>query len=1485
MKLIIGILAASAALIALAVFTGFITYSPAHASQGAQPPAKPTGLSVSTAQGSLDVSMDWDDVDGAAEYWVRWRFVQPEHRLNEGIRTGSSATTITVADYGEWVVRVEACNDAGCGEPVAKRFNTIPAPEVTPTATPTATPTTESTPTSTPTAVSTPTPEPTPEPTPVPTPEPAPEPTPEFRVSVAADATELKVNEEVTLTAVITNAPAGSGPTYQWQLDLGGGSWYSAGTEATFSYLQNNAGSSAFRVTVTYGSGDSATSGPITITWVPPNREEAEILAVCDRTLQVRDALVALADKACEDIGAEDLAHVVKLDLSDTGLSSLKSRDFSGLISLRDVDVSGNTISQWSDVCGAGKWGTSVQNINLDGNKLGTLITGNTGAAMPGNCFVDAPNLKSLHLAGNRINSLPANAFGNAADSPNTGDPSTKLTNLEWIDLSRNQIPSLDVNVFSSLSNLWYLDLGRNALTKSGLPVTTSGSVVTDAVFDDLSSLEWLALNNQKAQDANDNYEPTGNPTLTGLDTNVFKGLSSLKELDLANNGITSTGLPNNVFTPLSSLESLALFGNDGAPFTLTNKGVRAEASVIQVVTPPTGFTVEPVSGGVKLTWNDPNDTSISHEYRFRDLDSREWSAWTAISSPTDNGATLEHTVSSDLSSGTGYAFQLRSVTSGAHSYRADADCTAIFGTSGNDTLTAGGADCVIGLGGDDTLISGYGPDKLDGGDDTDTVSYRDSPGGVTVSLSITTLQDEHDDPLSAARGDVLSNIENITGSAYNDTLTGDGSANVLTGGKGDDTLDGDGGSDTVSYAGSSAAVTVSINDDTASGGDAQGDTISDFENITGSAYNDTLTGDGSANVLTGGRGNDILEGLAGGDTLWGEAGNDTLSYASSDAAVNVNLAAGTASGGHAAGDSWGGIENLIGSAHADTLTGQAKDNVIEGGAGADTIGGGAGRDTLSYRFSADPVYANFADDEYEEGDAEGDTVSGFENIIGSKGGDELVGDANDNVIEGLAGFDTLNGKGGTDTLSYASSGDSVVVNFAGGNFQNAGTDNLGNQRGARDGGGGHAEGDVISTTTNADGDIIPTFENAIGSDYPDWFIINAAGSKIDGGHSIDDGKSTIYFPGLTGTIEAEFGRGDGGIDPVQWFYLDSGDVVDYRKSDAGVTVNLTTGTNTGGYAQGAILTGIEAIVGSPHADTLTGDKNNNYFYGGAGGDTFDGKGGIDVVDYSWFHDTTQEVGPKTVVLTLDLKTSSNNTWHADGDTFTDIEWFVGSYYNDKITGGDGDDNLSGHSGEDIINGGAGNDTLWGPDPTRLRLLRKYYDQLYGEAGNDYIIVGGADEGHGGTGNDKFLAMGRGWYVGGDGTDEFYFHRNYFPAPAKDGGAGQIWEYADNEDIRICMGSGKGTADGEVSWTTTVEEVAGDNKIDDVVVTVSLQVGTSAVNQGTFLVVDFTDSSKVDIAWSDPNASVGTGCNFVDLDSVPGRTRMIRSEVAALILN
>ena len=95
-------------------------------------PAKPSGLTLDTESGSLGVGVDWDDVEGAVDYLVRWRPHSPGQKLNDGVRTTTSDTRITVADYGDWVVRVEACSDAGCGPQSTRQVVVEPQPNRAP---------------------------------------------------------------------------------------------------------------------------------------------------------------------------------------------------------------------------------------------------------------------------------------------------------------------------------------------------------------------------------------------------------------------------------------------------------------------------------------------------------------------------------------------------------------------------------------------------------------------------------------------------------------------------------------------------------------------------------------------------------------------------------------------------------------------------------------------------------------------------------------------------------------------------------------------------------------------------------------------------------------------------------------------------------------------------------------------------------------------------------------------------------------------------------------------------------------------------------------------------------------------------------------------------------------------------------------------------------------------------------------------------------
>ncbi len=150
-----------------------------------------------------------------------------------------------------------------------------------------------------------------------------------------------------------------------------------------------------------------------------------------------------------------------------------------------------------------------------------------------------------------------------------------------------------------------------------------------------------------------------------------------------------------------------------------------------------------------------------------------------------------------------------------------------VNGGVGDDTLTGGGGndtldgregnDTISGGAGNDDMIGGIGINTLDGGADTDTADYSLSTKAVDVSLAIGVAQ-----AVNSLETDTLTNIENLTGSAFGDTLTGDAGNNALTGGLGADHMNGGGGVDSFVYA--SAAESTSTTRDVITGFDALSD-------------------------------------------------------------------------------------------------------------------------------------------------------------------------------------------------------------------------------------------------------------------------------------------------------------------------------------------------------------------------------------------------------------------------------------------------------------------------------------------------------------------------------------------------------------------------------------------------------------------------------------------------------------------------------------
>jgi Ca2+-binding RTX toxin-like protein len=244
------------------------------------------------------------------------------------------------------------------------------------------------------------------------------------------------------------------------------------------------------------------------------------------------------------------------------------------------------------------------------------------------------------------------------------------------------------------------------------------------------------------------------------------------------------------------------------------------------------------------------------------------------------------------------------------------------------------------------------------------------------------------------ARSDYLSGADGddwlLYGYGGDDHLQGAGGDDVLSGGKGADYLDGgreQTGGDTADYSSSDAGVLVTLYPGVGHGygGEAEGDTLVDIENLIGSQHDDWLWGSDEDNDIYGNGGNDSLKGYGGADNLDGGDGVDTASYDGSPFGVTVSLLTGFTSGGDATGDTFVSIENLTGSIHDDQLQGDNGGNILHGQGGGDTIHGMGGPDYLYGDWGDDYLYGLQDDDQ----------------LFGGPGNDVLSGDAGNDIMTG----------------------------------------------------------------------------------------------------------------------------------------------------------------------------------------------------------------------------------------------------------------------------------------------------------------------------------------------------------------------------------------------------------------------------------------------------------------------------------------------------
>ena len=686
---------------------------------------------------------------------------------------------------------------------------------------------------------------------------------------------------------------------------------------------------------------------------------------------------------------------------------------------------------------------------------------------------------------------------------------------------------------------------------------------------------------------------------------------------------------------------------------------------------------------------------------------------------------------------------------------------------------------------------------------------------GLTANLSNLRLNAD------GGAGDdlIVGNVGNINLNTVNDDLSGGGGNDVIVGGNGNDTLSGDTGDDTliggigsdsliggagvdvVTYAGSGAGISVDLNINSATGGEAAGDLFNGIEGIIGSNHNDVIRGNTADNQLYGGDGNDSLFGSAGENQLSGGVGRDTIGGGNS---------ADTISGGEGDDriDANGGNDIITAGSGNDSVNGDSGDDFIDGGDGNDTLNGDEpGR---TDRRGEDNILGGAGDD-LIDGGYENDT------LLGGEGRDTVIGGEGDDNISGGSGVDILHGNQGNDLFVHiAGDGADTIVDTSSTGQENRvqivglASEEIGLRR-------NNNHLDVI----NSDGDLEVRIQNYYsGANRPVEIL------SVDNGHiyistlaalnSLSNGQN-LSSSVLIDNVRAEFNEAPNnivfsalsveenvanGFEVGTAFGQDAdSESVSYRLiNNAGgrFAINQQTGvvtvansnaldfetstahnitiqvTDSEGYSyeedfEVSIVDAIETISGTSARETLSGGAGDDSIVGNGGGDRILGREGNDTINGGTGRDTiTGETGQDVIY------------GHEDRD------YLYGREGNDRLFGGVDNDILYGGLGADIIDGGEGSadyvsyhdrsdsviinlDNLSASsanflEDTILNVERyqgsRVADQLIGDAGANFLDGGyGNDTISGGAGNDSLQGhRGNDIIEGGDGNDLIYDH-------------------------------------------------------------------------------------------------------------------------------
>ncbi|WP_187275786.1 filamentous hemagglutinin N-terminal domain-containing protein [Parahaliea aestuarii] len=645
------------------------------------------------------------------------------------------------------------------------------------------------------------------------------------------------------------------------------------------------------------------------------------------------------------------------------------------------------------------------------------------------------------------------------------------------------------------------------------------------------------------------------------------------------------------------------------------------------------------------------------------------------------------------------------------------------------DTLTAAAAADFVQSALDETGVNGTGVvyrgfENLLGSGDNDTFDLAagglsgtiDGAGGSDTILGLALYAITGTDAGTAGTV-AFSNVENLTGSAGNDTFTFNGGtlSGAIDGAAGDDEIAGL-SAYAVSGADSGTAGTVTfsnVENLTGTTGDdnfnfaAGGSLSGGVDGVSGAA--DTVTYAATTTLSAGSEGQniDIVEANGAGDTLTAAAAADFVQTGLDESEVD-----GT-------GVVYRGFENLLGSGGNDTfdLAAGGLSGTIDGAGGSDTILG----------------LALYAITSANAGTAGTVAFSNVENLTGTTGDDNFNFAAGGSLSGGVDGV-----SGAADTVTYAA----TTTLSAGSEGQNI---DIVEANGAGDTLTAAAAADFVQTgldETEVDGTgvIYRGFENLLGSSGNDTFDLAAGGlsGTIDGAGGSDTilglalyaitgadagTAGTVTFSNvenLTGTAGDDnfnFAAGGSlsgsvsGLAGNDTFTFSGGtlggsiDGGDDSDTIVGASTYSITGTNAG-TADGGNFSNIENLTGSANADTFT-------FAGGTLSGTINGDAGSDTI-------------AGATLYTI----SGTDAGTADGSSFSNVESLTGSSGDDTFTftGGTLTGAIDGASGDDEIAGLAAFDINGANSGTAAGIAFSNVEDLSGTGGDDIFsfLAGGS---------------------------------------------------------------------------------------------------------------------------------------------------------------